>query len=109
MFQSWMLIAAVSTTLTFVLTLLIGIRRIRTNISDDIKKDLTLDFKEDFISEEYCETCSKQTCEKLDSIDKKLEQGSKEFLVIRLIFMEAKLVPRAKIEEIRNTVMNGGT
>ena len=108
MFQSWMLFAAICTVLTFVLTLLIGIRRIRTDMSNDIKRDLKSSFKNDFVSTGYCEMCNEKTCQKLDDIDEKLEQGSKEFLVIRLIFMEAKLVPREKIEEIRNTVMDGG-
>lgn len=103
-----MLVAAVSTILTFVLTLLMGIRRIRTDIFNGIKKELTSDFKDDFISAKHCETCTARTCQKLDDINEKLEQGSKEFLVIRLIFMEAKLVPKEKIEEIRNTVMDGG-
>ena len=102
--QSWMLLAAISAVLTFALTLLMGIRRIRTDIFNGIKKELT----SDFVSTGYCKTCTTRTCQKLDDINEKLEQGSKEFLVIRLIFMEAKLVPREKIEEIRNTVMDGG-
>jgi len=101
------LLAAGCTILTFILTLLISTSHFRQSVMKNVISDVKSNFGDEFMKKEDHIKCSQQTCERLDGIQDKLLKSSKEFLVLRLIMMEAKLVPREKIEEIRDTVMNG--
>ncbi len=105
MSQNTLLLAAICTILTFVLTLLIGVRRVRADMIREIKNDLIVEGH--FVTSKEYKQQNNDTCNRLDDISKDIKQGTKEFLIIRLLLLEANIVPEEKAEEIRNAVMNG--